>query len=607
MVCLRLELDAVRSIGPATLPPPRRGPSPRARLAARRALPRALLVLLAVLAAAPAFAQEIRFGVSGLHAVPEDAWAELAPGSRRALVESRAALATRVGATVVRTGDVSPQLLSRAAIELADCPKWMDADAFVGALTATGATVCVTLPGLLATGELTTSYRAFVRALAERYDGDMDFDVTGAALNCDFPDIDGSGQVTSMDWNAAPDALKAWASAHRVQVIEIGHRPSAAEAAGLIGADDYAAQLVAAASEISEAAPLVEVMLAGTLLDGQTKKQFAARLASLPLDPTTFDAANVQVVELVSELSQGQAGKAIAQFPLWLEAVAHGGATRWLGEMSFPSAAGVGPCADPRCSERLQAASLVRLVLLAIESGTASLLYSRLLEAAGDGEDDDPHASTGLLRVELLTGVEPSTLPLVPRPAYATWRRLQALLAGRDLADVVPLVGLPQNAHGYRVADEGWILWYDWMLEALPDAPYAGAIKQVVLEGVAAPWVTVSPLWPASLADELRADGTVEASWDEELVASADGQATVRIGQDPLWVAPTVEGPPEPEPEPVADVQSGDASTAEVVDAAAPDKKKGCQGGQGGRPLAALIVLSLLALLAWAGPRRRRV
>ena len=117
----------------------------------------------------------------------------------------------------------------------------------------------------------------------------------------------------------------------------------------------------------------------------------------------------------------------------------------------------------------------------------------------------------------------------------------------------------------------------------------------------------MSPLWPASLADELRADGTVEASWDEELVASADGQATVRIGQDPLWVAPTVEGPPEPEPEPVADVQSGDASTAEVVDAAAPDKKKGCQGGQGGRPLAALIVLSLLALLAWAGPRRRRV
>ncbi|MGM0576362.1 MAG: hypothetical protein ACQEXJ_11585 [Myxococcota bacterium] len=569
----------------------------------------AVLLVTAGLGAPAAEAAPIRFGFTGVHALPDSVWSDMEPAARAAFIEHRAETAATLGASVLRLGDVEPLLATWEEVDGGEAHRsWARMDAAVGALSGHGLEVCLTVPDLPA-GGTSAADQDFVASLAERYDGDVDFGVAAADRNYEFPNIDGSDLITEDDWEADEADLQAWADAHRVALVEPGDEPMRLERTGQLGEGAYGSLVKAARAGLDDAGSDQRLMLAGVAIEEQSKAHFTERLAALSTgEGPWFDVANVHLFESTGDLTQAEPVALVRKLGDWLEAVGHQDAERWIGEVAFgssPQEAGAGPCTDPRCSERTQASSLVRLVVSAAADGVPVMLYAEPIETVGPGVAEGPRTGTGLLTMELQGNLDPSMLPLSPRPAWAVWRRLGDLLGGVDTADVTPLAGLPVNAHGFRVGDAGWIAWYDWTRAVPPGEPWDGAQAQVVLDGLEAPSVRVVSLWPEDVGDTIDEDGRAEASWAEEAAPVEDGEATVLVGRDPVWIeaADQVITPVDGAADVAQDIAGGDVP----VEA---DSRAGGGGGGGcgaggaspGWPL------SLLAgvLLDVAVVRRRR-
>ncbi|MCB9728934.1 MAG: hypothetical protein H6746_10700 [Deltaproteobacteria bacterium] len=570
------------------------------------------IVCGALLWASVAEAAPMRFGYSGVHALPAKVWAPLSDDARALFVADRIAQAERLGAQVLRLGSTTPRLIDFALIHKGQFRNWLFADRVVGLLSAAPLDVCLTLPELFDTPDI-GAFQAFIDALAERYDGDNQFGVAPAALGHEFPDLNASGEITSNEFELPADApeVVAWGEAHRIDLIEPGDEPLLAELTSKLSTGAYAAQVKAAHTAVVSAGGGQRVMLAGTAVDHPkaSKSSFVARLPGLSIGGPWFDAANVHLATSLDDLTGVPAATDVAKFQNWLEAVGHGSAERWIGALSIGSEPGPDRvCSDPRCSERTQAASLVRQLVLAAAGGVSVVLYAEPIEVVGTTATPGPRTGTGLLTLDLPDGVDPfpreghPPLRLTPRPAYAVWRRLTAVL-GAEGATVTALSGMPENVRGFRVGQQGYVLWHDWSEEVQPGAPWSGPPRPVTLEGQGSRSVRVVSLWPASVESSLAADGSAQATWDETLVAVTGGTARLTLGKDPVWVEAStevVEGPADDGP---ADAAS-DTSVAEGAELSA-DSGGGCAGAPGGVELPWAALLALVGLVALGGRRGR--
>lgn len=573
------------------------------------------LAVSASLAAPNTSAAPMRFGYSGVHALPAKVWDPLDETARLLFLAERLKRAADLGATVIRLGATEPRLIDFAKIHKSKFRNWLFTDKVVGLLTASQLEVCLTLPELFDTPEI-GGFQSYVKALAERYDGDGDFGVEPVARNAEFPDLDDSGEIIGKEFQRSPDdpeVLK-WSAAHRVTLIEPGHEPYAAEKTAKLTTGAYSAQVKAAYTAAEEADQGVgerqRIMLGGTAVEAQGKDKFTTRLTGLMAGGPWFDAANVHIFASTDDLTGVSAAANVAKFGSWLVAVGHGAAERWIGELALGTVAKAGTaCTDPRCSLRTQATGLARQMVLAAADGVSTVLYAEPIEVIGSQASPGPRTGTGLLTAALEGGLSPPfgladhPLPLIPRPAYAVWRRLGAVLSAEDAA-VTSLSGMPENVRGFRVGSKGYVLWYDWTLQAQPGEAWSGQQAQVELRGLSSPSVKVVSLWPESVPSQLEADGSVAASWTESLVAVNGGAATLVLEEDPVWVeaSDAVVEPPVADDLP-ADVAGGDA--AEVPDAGG-GSGGGCSGGAATGSGWPGLLLGSLALWALASRRRRR-
>jgi MYXO-CTERM domain-containing protein len=577
----------------------------------RPAVELALFLTLSVaasLVAPNSSAAPVRFGYSGVHALPAKVWCTLEEPSRLLFLAERLERAAALGASVLRLGATEPRLIDYATIHASKFRNWLFADKVVGLLSAAQLEVCLTLPELFDTPEI-GGFQSYVKALTERYDGDEQFGVEPVALNAEFPDLNGSGEITADEFQAKPgDArVTAWASAHRVTLVEPGHEPYGAEQTAQLTKGAYSAQVKAARTAAKDAGGTQRIMLGGTAVESQSKSNFTERLKELMTGGPWFDVANAHVFASTDDLTGISAAANVSKFGNWLDSVGHGDAERWVGELAFGTVAKSGSaCVDARCSLRTQATGLARQMVLAAADGVSTILYTEPIELIGSQAAAGPRTGTGLLTLSLESGANPfglkdHPLPLVPRPAYAVWRRLAAVLGAEDAA-VTSLAGMPENVRGFRVGSKGYVLWYDWTLQAQPGEAWSGQRVPVELGGLTSPSVKVVSLWPESVPAQLEADGSVAAAWTESLVGVSGGTASLLLEEDPVWVeaSDAVVQPP------VADESPGDVAGGDTAEADESGSGGGSGGGCSGGGDAGEWPAPLLGLLALATLTSRR-
>ncbi|TNF34377.1 MAG: hypothetical protein EP329_07340 [Deltaproteobacteria bacterium] len=551
-----------------------------------------VVAFLASLAPRVGLAAEPELGLSGLFDVDAATWSGLDDQARLDLVAARADLAVALGVRTVRLGGGAPDVFSESALH--GTFPWLFADRVVGVLAARDLDVVITLEQLVPASQK-VAYRDFIERLVERYDGDDDFGVTGVEVQFDFPDIDGSGTITTLDWDAPAAQKAAWGAGHVVTRLEVGDRVRDAEDAGVIVAADYAAQLGAVQQAVASTGASVLVEVAGCDLDSESKSRFLDRLEGV--DASALDAAGAHFRAKLADLDGAKALAALDNFRSWLTAAGLDGVEPWVTEMSVGGAAagdGDGPCSDTRCSERTQVLGVVRFVLSALARGYTRVYYR------GAVEPETAFTTVGLLTVPAASAVAPVVTDLTPRPAFAAWRQLQAIVAG---GAVTKLGNLPTNVFGVQTA-HGQVYWFDWSLEVGVGQPYdPGRKKEIVLRGLTSPAVRVVPLWPSAVAATLDADGDPGATWDEEHVAvAADGTAVVTVEQDPIWVSPSELPTTVEEDEADATDAAEEDATAEADAASGTSTKKGgCQAGGTSPPLGLALALAALVFV-----RRRR-
>ena len=551
----------------------------------RRLLAVAAVSAVVLIVSAPGPATALRLGVSGAHTVDTAGWdASERSSLLAALIQQRAQWVARyLGASVVRLGASRPALASPASLASGAFRDWRGLDAALEAFGDLDVAVCLTVADLVpnaAAGEGLEAYRAHLAAVVERYDGDADFGVVGSALNYEHPDVDGSGQITVADWNAPAAEKLAWAQRHAMSWLEIGDRPLEAERAGLVAVADYAAQLAAAREVVAAAGAAVPVMLAAVSMGDQAKSQFTARMEGVGADAFAVAAADLRGLE--PDHSQQAQALASAKLGAWLDGLGWDAVERWVGAFSVPL-----KCAGGGCTEQTQAASLVKLVVLAGLDGAETILFA---------EPFGPASQADVL-VEL--GEDGEVVRV--RPAAAVWQRLAERLGAQGSGALSRLTGLPQHVHGARVGSDAWVLWYDQHL---------GTAEAVTVElPVAGDWaaVEVQPLVPIAVAED--AEGVV--SWAPPQLLAHSGVARLRLGADPVWVAvsdaaPPVDAGPEAGPEPTAEA----AAEAIVSEAGALNASETSTGGCAGAPVGGgplpltLVGLALAAVAGWRGRER---
>ncbi len=531
-----------------------------------------LPLTIGALAQSPTALADMGFVLSGIHHAPAAVWDAMSDDARIAFLEQRADLAVAMGSDSLRVGDVAPQIWTAAGLGAdTSSGRWMWADKVVSIFAQRGLKLVVVVPDIVDSG--LTAYQNFIEALAERYDGDTDFGVAMVDNNRDFPDIDDTGAITSADWGAPAGQLQQWADAHVIDAIEVGNRPYDAEQAGQAEVGDYGTQLKSAAAAIRSSGSAVKVMLAGTVTDEQSASAFAARLGAV--DPGLFDRANAHLLESTKDPSGEDVAQALDDFSQWLDAADHAQAERWVG--AFAAAADpAGPCGSWPCDDRMQSATLSKAALFALAEGYTHFGYANPVEAVGTDADASMPVATGLLTFEANAGSDPLTAPIKTRLSYATWMRLQEVLAGVTAADVQKVAQLGPNITGYALGDQGWMLWYDWTKETTPGSGYDGSLRGATLKGLPADALSVvaSSMVPVSVGGTVGADFTAAIEWETRVYPVSNGEATVEVGSDVVWVKSSSD-PVGVDAGPVEDVEPGPEATMDLGPTAPPDES-GC-------------------------------
>lgn len=585
-------------------------------------------MVLAAGSMAASSAQAAPLGATGIIQIPDGAPYDLSSQTSLSEVERQrwmglfgryADLCVALGLGTVRVGSQPPEVFSWGAVEpQPNTYRFLIADLLVETLVARGLDPVLPLSSRAAWDhdEATmlpqdkARFRDYVRLLVERYDGDLDF---GVPPGEEYPDVTGDGSVSIADWGASEADRQAWASAHVVRWWEVVADGPAEQVAPLVLLVQPEARL---------ASDEARLLVAGNTAGAGGKAQLQARLGGL--DPKRVGERLVDAVGFdVPGTGDGLGAAAIFEELRdtfgWVAGVGLGDAQVWLTSVGagavVPGEGVTGPCGDPRCDERTQAAQLTKLLVQALETSPVAVptgfeerRFDRVLlrEPVEHGESATWRGG-GLLT---LAEGDPATDPLLVRPAWAAVARLAPVLNDAAPDGVRRLVLFPDNEARriYRVRSTAGetrvVAWYNWDMD-LGATPYDGRFLKVSIDALAGDAALVSTLYPDSI-DQVTGGADVSWSLPEQLVPLESGSLTIDIRDDALLVEPTSTTGPAEDAGSVgqADTVVTEADAGPVQDTAppaAPAAEGGC-GATGSAPAGA----SLLALLLALGVARRR-
>jgi len=415
------------------------------------------------------------------------------------------------------------------------------------------------------------TFKEYVDAVVERYDGDSEFGVP--EQDPSFPDIDHSGQVTPADWEASAGEKKAWAVEHLVAAFMVEKEvPDDPQGSGYVTVmEDVIEAAVAADPDVHVwPAPFGVNRFNGAKLQGLLG-QFAGEDGPVK---------GLSAVFLTLPVSKGdptgQSG--MADFTTVLEWLDGGGFRP--GDIDGVQVilggikAGYGPpvCESDQCNEQLQAESLVKTIALAVANGADAVALDGMI-AVHEG----PSGGNDVAVLDLTA--EPPTL--TPRPALMT-----ALAASRSLKPgtttsesptLIPATRMVRSepCEGIRTT----VAWYDWTLEVSPGHPYRDLTKVVDVD--ADP--DLSRTFSLAVESELNAvplDGATEMvanlpAGDSQ--TSGGGSTSIILGRSPTLLVTREGGWP-----PVgSDAGADTADHAAIPDSGLSDTFSDGLGGNG--------------------------
>lgn len=427
------------------------------------------------------------------------------------------------------------------------------------------------------------AFREYVRALVERYDGDVEFGVL--AQDSAYPDIDGSGKVTTADWEATDADKKAWAAAHRVGdwMVE-----TEAVADG-IPAADYAKVALAAIEAALSASPDVRTWLAPFDATALARADLQARFEGL-VPSSTFRGPDVVTLRLpgLDADPTGAAGfEKLRQAKDWFEDAGFAAAQFVPFGVRFRNGgSAITGCPAAQCSGEMQAEQMAKVLAHASSSGAWAVAY--------DGMFESPASPTGLG----LGTLDLDAGTLAPTPALALASALAPALDGSGTASVL-FTGVSSTRAVKGTPCDGdptVVVWYDWTLETGEGQPYGDLLKVVQIDA-GSTGHEARLLAPAGVPATVALDGTatVQATFPAGTVREVDGKVEVELGRTPVLLARPSSAVPDAI---VPDAGPGEGD----VSSSGGGGSKGCAAGAG----AASLVPSLLVLGGLAGLLRRR-
>lgn len=441
-----------------------------------------------------------------------------------------------------------------------------------------------------------TSFGEYVRAVVERYDGDLDFGVP--AQDPSYPDIDGTGQVTPADWEATPGEKQAWADAHvtSAYMVEsvLPDDPSGFYTTVL---DDVLDEAVKADKEVRIWIAPIPLGLFGkaklsTWLgpfadDSGPVNGLASILATLPATP--YDITARSGMEDLADLHEWLKDLGFRPGePDGVELVLGGIRPAW----------GAPTCPSPQCDDQAQTENLAKVLSLATINGAGAGAFDGLLA--------DPDVPTGFGMAALSPLGKP---PMVDfRPAMPT-APLLARALGATGTPVKINTPVPSTHVVQAEPCEGVVttmVWYDWTLEVGKDQPYGDLSKALDIDLDPA----LSRAFPIDVPDPdpraLDTDDLLAINLSQGNLNPADGGGSrLILDRTPVLVV-TLEsgwGPPEEtekQPEPAEEIPVPDQSEATVET----NGGGSCATGLAYTPPGPFALVGLLALVVLL---RRRV
>lgn len=428
------------------------------------------------------------------------------------------------------------------------------------------------------------AFREYVKALVERYDGDLEFGVL--AQDSAYPDIDGSGKVTTADWEAPDADKKAWAAAHRVGDWMIETEAVANGTA----TTDYAKVALAAIEAALSASPDVRTWLAPFDATALSRSDLQERFEGL-VPSTSFRGPDVVSMRLpgLEKDPTGAAGfDKLRQAKDWFEDAGFSAAQFVPFGVRFRNGCpAIEGCPAAQCSVEFQAEQVAKALVNASSSGAWAIAY--------DGMFESVKAPTGLgLGILDLDGDT-----IAPMPALAVASALApALDGGGTAAALFTGVSSTRAVQGTPCAGNPTIVaWYDWTLETGEGLPYGDLLKVIQIDAGSTD-LEARLLAPADVPATLALDGTatLQVTFPEGVFRTVDGgKVEVELGRTPILLARANASAPDAV---VPDAGPGESDALSKGGGGS----GGCAAGSG----AASFVPSFLALCGVAGLLFRR-
>lgn len=421
----------------------------------------------------------------------------------------------------------------------------------------------------------------YIRAVAERYDGDIDFGVP--VQDESYPDIDGSGKVTISDWEATEEEKKGWAENHKIAGIMIGTEfaPQGVPKA------EYAELVLKIRDVIRKANPKIEIWIA-PFSAAMGKADISARFspfAGKHGEERPFDFATVECPEITKDLT---VQKGVSQFEMvnkWLKesgvkANEEGGVTL-IPLVRFYDREAQTFCPSVQCSKETQSEQMIKAIGMFAAKGTKGIAYQGVL-----GKDESQGDALAVFSVALQ-----SSAILNIKPAGLIFDAVCKIFStnnpGKEL-----VIGV-SNAYAIKgkvCGDLSFILcWYDWTRDVDPNSQYSGLVKIISFKqeggGVSKGFALYTDPQTVKVGEDKISINPDEVKLEDK----GDGVISVSLGRSPVLVVSGISETPIADISPEVEPQTSEELVKKP-------SSGGCTGGVsvGFVPYAILILLMCL-------------
>lgn len=385
--------------------------------------------------------------------------------------------------------------------------KFIFADKIVGLLNQFGIepiiTVCVENPKEQPQNQIipkdVAKFKEYLKLLVERYDGDGDF---GLTMGSAYPDINGSGEVNTADWEALQEDKIQWAKKHIVRFFEIERPLDYLEKENGVNPSDYVTLVKLSSPVIRESNKNAKIFLSPINLKDLTKGVFNNRYGFIKDAPSLVDGATLLLFFDGNDLSVKEYSEKIKEVKKWFNEIGGENLLLWIGGVNFgakPSTADItnptkGFCNLKICSEKSQAEQIVKIIFRSFIEGYSKFLYYGFMEEIYNN-NYYPYEHGGVVHRIFNENI------INVRASYAVFSFLSGFLSESIEWNFTEIPSLPPNTYGVKGShgsEEIFVLWYDWSREVGKDEDYTGLKKEVKLTGLNFTLADITQLYPDS-------------------------------------------------------------------------------------------------------------